>query len=57
MSPWEFWLEFDARAESARRAQRVDVNGKSVPHSVLKEAQTKARAIHKAKKDKAQEAA
>jgi hypothetical protein len=58
MSPWEFWIEFDTRADQHRRSQRTDIGGKSVPVSALEEARAKARALHKAKKEKkAQEAA
>lgn len=50
LSPWEFWIEFDLRAEIHRNSQRARIGGKSVPVTALQEAQAKARAIHKAKK-------
>lgn len=57
MSPWEFWLEFDRRAEDYRNRARAEVGGKSVPLNALQEAQATARRLHKAKKETAQEGA
>lgn len=54
LSPWEFWIEFDRRAEEHRNASRVEVGGKHVPLTALQEAQAKARRLHKAKKEAAQ---
>lgn len=58
LSPWEFWLEFDCRADQARKtneALSARAGGKSVPIGALKEAQEKARALHAAKKKEAHE--
>lgn len=49
LSPWEFWAEFDMRADQARRARQARVGGKAVPYDALHEAQAKARKLHKAK--------
>jgi len=58
MSPWEFWVEFDARADQHRRTSRTEVGGRTVPVNALEEAKARARKIHAAKKGKkAQEAA
>ena len=51
LSPWEFWIEFDTRADMHRRSQQARIGGKSVPVNALQEAQAKARAIHKAKRE------
>jgi hypothetical protein len=57
MSPWEFWIEYNSRVETARNIQQAKVGGRSVPLTALQEAQAKARKLQKAKKDKAQELA
>jgi hypothetical protein len=57
MSPWEFWIEFDMRADHARKSRRAEVGGKSVPVDALEEARAKARQLYRAKREKAQEAA
>jgi hypothetical protein len=51
MSPAEFWLEFDDQIERARRREQAEVGGKSVPATALREAQAKARKLHKRKRE------
>ena len=57
MSPWEFWIEFDRRVDDHRNREQARIGGKAVPMTALQEAQATARRLHKAKKEKAQEAA